>query len=273
MTFRLSLFALEMQNHPALWREGWQYLAFAFDPKTLIVGPINSFIAYQEFLENKTTRSFEVIWQSVLRLSVGFFKFYFISGLFYQMTLSRIFTEHLALTWGHLLLAMSSYTIYIYMNFSGFCDVIIGIGALSGLEIKENFNSPLLAKNLREFWQRWHISLTDYLNMMIFNPLSKMILRSSWAPRYSWFVPGISAVVLTAMGLWHGLQWNYLIFAWIHALGLAIHHIWKKSFPHTAETNLKNFFSRLLTFGFITLAFFFFENSVERIQQIARALH
>ncbi len=268
LTFRLSLLMTEYQRSPSFWGA----FAYTFDPKTLLVGPINSYYQYQEFLRGETFRTARTFWLSLMRIAVGLFKFYLISGIFYQLTLTRSYTSGQALGFAQFLIGIVTYTVYIYMNFSGFCDVIVGLSALSGLEVKENFNQPLLATNIRSFWQRWHISLTDYLNLMIFNPISKWILRSRFAKTYNWQVPWISTLVLTIMGLWHGLQWNYMIFAWFHSLGLILHHIYRTASFRKPSGKIWCGIAWALTFTWISIAFFFFENSLERIQEICTAL-
>ncbi len=268
LSFRLSLMMTEYTKSPSLLGA----ISYTFDPKTLIVGPINSYLRYDEFLRGKTQRDLSLAWTAILRIAVGLFKFYFISGIFYQLTLSRTYTIESKLDVSQFLIGLFAYTFYMYVNFSGFCDVIIGLSAGLGLEAKENFDRPLLAVNIRQFWQRWHMSLTEYLNLMIFTPLSKMILRSKLAIRYNHFVPWLSALVLTIMGFWHGLQWNYMIFAWIHSLGLAIHHYYRLSSAPKPAGRIWKLIAWSITFCFITIAFFFFENSLERVHLIFRAL-
>ena len=72
---------------------------------------------------------------------------------------------------------MAAYYIYLYLNFSGFCDVVIGASALIGITIDENFDNPFRARNVNDFWTRWHITLSTYLRDMVFTPLSKMLIR------------------------------------------------------------------------------------------------
>jgi D-alanyl-lipoteichoic acid acyltransferase DltB (MBOAT superfamily) len=268
LSFRLSLLMTEYSKSPSFL----DAICYTFDPKTLLVGPINSYLRFGEFLCGETSRDGALFWTAALRIAVGLFKFYFISGIFYQLTLSRTFVAGSHLDISQFLMGVFAYTFYIYINFSGFCDVIIGLSAWLGLEVKENFDRPLSAVNIRQFWQRWHMSLTEYLNLMIFTPLSKLILRSKLAVRYNHFVPWLSTLVLTIMGLWHGLQWNYLIFAWIHSLGLAVHHYYRLSSLPKPSGHFWKLISWSITFCFITLAFFFFENSLDRVELIFRAL-
>jgi D-alanyl-lipoteichoic acid acyltransferase DltB (MBOAT superfamily) len=271
-SFRLSLMLIEFRNIPQGARSYLDSLCYLFDPKTLLVGPINSFQRYLEFLNGETHRDLILFWAAAERILLGAFKFFVVSSFFYEFTLTKTFTGQEVLPLSQLIVGIFSYTLYIYINFSGFCDVIIGLSASLGLEVKENFNEPLLAKNIRQFWQRWHISLTEYLNIMLFTPLSKLVIQSRFAGLYPWVAPVITLFVFTFMGLWHGLQWNYIWFAWMHALGLAFHEGWRRAAFINPKSRPWSICSWGLTFVFIACAFFLFENSSERIFQILNAL-
>lgn len=100
----------------------------------------------------------------------------------------------------------------LYLDFVGYCDIVIGIAALMGFRIVENFNAPLAAKNLQEFWARWHMSLGSVIQDYVFSPLSKAVIIN--APRQSQMV-GIASIYVVAMvlvALWHGTTVGFLIF-------------------------------------------------------------
>jgi D-alanyl-lipoteichoic acid acyltransferase DltB (MBOAT superfamily) len=119
-----------------------------------------------------------------------------------------------------LLLASYGFTLRFYLDFAGYSDIAIGLAAIYGYQIQENFDNPLLRRNLVALWQHWHMTLTRWLRLYLFIPVSRAIMRRGGV---RWDRPGIIAGQLTAMifcGLWHGLGWNFAIWGLLQALGL-----------------------------------------------------
>lgn len=106
-----------------------------------------------------------------------------------------------------------------YLDFSGYSDLAIGVAALYGYEIEENFDWPFLRRNLTQFWQHWHMTLTRFLRTYLFVPVSRLLLRNR--------VPGPAAILAAQVvsmlfcGLWHGLGWGFVLWGLAQALGLA----------------------------------------------------
>src|SRR5439155_6292345 len=84
-----------------------------------------------------------------------------------------------------LLLGLYAFTLRFYLDFAGYSDVAIGLGALFGYEIQENFDRPLVQRNLVLLWQRWHMTLTRWLRTYVFIPLSRSFMRREWVERTS----------------------------------------------------------------------------------------
>ncbi|MFQ5513660.1 MAG: MBOAT family O-acyltransferase [Myxococcota bacterium] len=121
---------------------------------------------------------------------------------------------------GELLLGVYASTLRFYLDFAGYSDIAIGISALFGYEIRENFDSPLVRRNLVQLWQHWHITLTHWLRTYIFIPVSRGLMRHS-GKRWEGFA--LAAGQLAAMlfcGLWHGLGWNFVLWGALQALGM-----------------------------------------------------
>ena len=125
-----------------------------------------------------------------------------------------------------------AYTFQLYFDFSGYSDMAVGLSLLFGIFLPVNFNSPLRATNIISFWQRWHISLTKYINQYLYTPLALKGARlgSGKAPwvelLYSLIVPTLISFLI--IGLWHGASWTYVLFGGMHGLLLVINHIWRK---------------------------------------------
>jgi alginate O-acetyltransferase complex protein AlgI len=147
--------------------------------------------------------------------------------------------------------AVYAYAIQIYCDFSGYTDVAIGSALLFGYRLPENFNAPYLAKNLQEFWHRWHISLSTWLRDYLYVPLGgsrKGALRT--------YVNLMITMLLG--GLWHGASWNFVIWGGLHGAGLAATRMWQRARPNRDGGVVERAFTTFLTFQFVCFAWVFF---------------
>ncbi len=138
------------------------------------------------------------------------------------------------------------YTLQLYFDFSGYCDVATGVGLMFNIKIPLNFNSPYKSLNIREFWQRWHITLSRFLTSYIYFPLGgnrKGALRTYLN----------LMVVFLASGLWHGAGWLFLLWGLMHGAASVLYRIFKK--PYDA---MPRFLQWGVTFLFVVVAWVFF---------------
>jgi alginate O-acetyltransferase complex protein AlgI len=121
---------------------------------------------------------------------------------------------------GMLLLGLYASALRFYLDFSGYSDIAIGLGAVFGYEIEENFDHPFIRRNLAQLWQHWHMTLTRWLRLYLFVPVSRRLLRRR--SRWGDVVPIAAGqiVAMTFCGLWHGLAWNFALWGLLQALGL-----------------------------------------------------
>ena len=165
-------------------------------------------------------------------------------------------------------LATVSYSIQIYCDFAGYSSMAIGISLLLGFKIEDNFNYPYLSGNIREFWRRWHITLSEWIRDYIYLPLGgnrKGEVRATLN----------IIIAMMICGIWHGAASTFLCWGLIHGLMLSIYRtlnkiktiISKKLFP----LHLNQFIGIIITFIFVTLAWIFFrsETLVQAIEIIA----
>lgn len=151
------------------------------------------------------------------------------------------------------MMAMVGYAVQIYCDFSGYSDMSIGIAALMGFHLRDNFSFPYRAHNLSEFWRRWHISLSSWFRDYVYIPLGGN--RCSIARTY---INNMATMLLA--GLWHGSTWMFLLWGGIHGLGLVVSKVfrpWLQRLPAHGWINAASIF---LTFGFVTFAWVFFRS-------------
>lgn len=115
--------------------------------------------------------------------------------------------------------------VWLYLNFSGFSDVFIGLARMLGAEVPENFANPYAAVHLTDFWQRWHMSLGTWLRASIYTPLSKGLIPLS--PTLAALL--VPVVTMLACGAWHGVTWAFVTWGGLHGVGLAAHQVWQRT--------------------------------------------
>ena len=125
-------------------------------------------------------------------------------------------------------LAVSSYTAYLYFNFSGYMDIVIGIGWLLGQELPENFDHPFRARNIFEFWARWHMTLSEWFKTYLFNPLLGRLATSYGTARAMPYL-GVIAFFMTffVMGVWHGSTMVFVVYGLVMGAGVSIDKVWQ----------------------------------------------
>jgi alginate O-acetyltransferase complex protein AlgI len=156
-----------------------------------------------------------------------------------------------------------AYTFQLYFDFSGYSDMAIGLGLMLGIWLPINFYSPFKATNIIDFWQRWHISLTKYIGMYIFNPLVLKLMRINIDRSkisqnfFTMIVPNL--FIFLILGIWHGASWTFVIFGLMHGFFIVINRLWRSSSSSKKTTSyFKRVFSWLLTFICVNSAFVMF---------------
>jgi len=139
-----------------------------------------------------------------------------------------------------------SYTFQLYFDFSGYTDMAIGAALLFNIKLPQNFNSPYKAKDIQEFWRRWHITLSHFLRDYIYIPLGGSRVKEIYIYRN---------LIITFLlgGLWHGAGWTFVFWGFLHGMALVIHRIWKK-----LGFIMNSIFAWFITFNFINIAWVFF---------------
>ena len=127
-------------------------------------------------------------------------------------------------------IGMISYSIQIYCDFSGYSDMAIGVAALLGFKLMDNFNMPYNATNITDFWRKWHISLSTWLRDYLFIPLG--------GSRGSKFMYHRNLMITMLLGgLWHGASWNFVVWGGLHGVALIVHKLYKERYSDNFKFN------------------------------------
>jgi alginate O-acetyltransferase complex protein AlgI len=221
-------------------------------------GPITRAPEFYQQLNTTVMYDYKIEEVLVLILS-GLFKKYTLSSFLFNFTQLPFKLPHNYSSLD-LILSAIAYSCLIYVDFSGYSDLANAISSLLGFAPIQNFNMPYRSRSLQEFWQRWHISLSEWLRDYLYIPLGGN--RKGKLRQYI-------NLMLTMLigGFWHGAGLNFILWGGLHGIGLIINHTWKKLAQNweipsdTFGARLINFLSWFLTFTFITGTWIFFNTS------------
>jgi D-alanyl-lipoteichoic acid acyltransferase DltB (MBOAT superfamily) len=225
----------------------------------LVAGPI---VRASQFLPQITKPS------SLNSFQAGQGLFLFICGLFKKIVLSdtigvfwvdRVFENPALFSGMGNLLAVYGYTLQIYLDFSGYSDMAIGLALLMGFNLTENFNRPYLATSLQEFWRRWHISLSTWLRDYLY-----ISLGGNRGSKLKTYLNLFLTMVLG--GLWHGAGWMFIFWGTLHGLGLALDRL-LSSAGHFLQKPISKSFLLLLCLLIAISTHLFFQISKDNIEK------
>ncbi len=204
------------------------YLLFVTYFPHLIAGPV---LHHKEMMPQFASSStYRGCWQDV---AVG--SAIFAIGLFKKTVLADGIAPHVAAPFAaaaqgdslHLLQAWGgalAYTLQLYFDFSGYSDMAIGLSRLFGVKLPLNFDSPYKARNISDFWRRWHMTLSRFLRDYLYVPLGGN--RKGAARRYLNLM-----VTMVLGGLWHGAAWTFIVWGLLHGAYLAVNHAFQAAKP------------------------------------------
>lgn len=260
--FRQIDYLLNEPTEPWSFERGLWYFGYVTSFYTLIAGPIQRYPAFVEMM-SKTNRN-ELPDQDLHRVLTGLVKVVFISAILKDQT-DAAFAAMVQTPAMMLVFALLNST-YLYMNFSGYMDVVVGAARLAGLSLPENFNRPWLARDLADFWSRWHMTLSSWLTDYVHNPILTVINRTERIAIENAQIIAI-AVTFLIVGLWHGSTVNYVVYAILQAVGLGF-YAWRnrrliKRFGSRKQANayrnqkVVTMVERMVTLTYMVISFSF----------------
>ncbi len=239
---------------------------------TLAAGPIDRVERFVKDLQKDFVLKQDDLLLAGQRITIGLFKKFVIADLLALIALSDTLAVQ-ARTAGWMWIHLYAYTFQIYFDFSGYTDIAIGIGQLVGIKLPENFLSPYSKPNITQFWNSWHITLTQWIRSYFFNPFNRWIRRYKSIPAWAMILIG-QLTTMVLIGLWHGITWNFILWGTWHGLGLFIQNRWS-DFAKTRinPTNPRMQMALqiggvLLTFHFVALGWVFFALSEPALSQV-----
>lgn len=209
------------------------YLNYTLNFPSLVSGPIQRYGDYYRMQTEECLSLTEVdIGRALWRIVLGAFKVLILSPALHTLQHQQMAAlMEGAPPAGRILVAtavVAIYPLFLWANFSGFIDFVIGIARLYRLRLPENFDHPFAAPNFIDFWNRWHITLSQWLKTYVFNPLLLALMRRTPRGRLRSYV-GVLAFFVTffLVGAWHGQTSEFLFFGVLQGGGVAVNKLWQ----------------------------------------------
>lgn len=242
-----------------------EYINYIIFYPSMPAGPIDRVERFVKDLRAPVQRSPDTIAMGAERIFWGLIKKFIIAdslAIFSLNAGNALQVNSTAWQW----IIVYAYTIQIYMDFSGYTDLAIGMACWLGVRLPENFNRPYIRGNLTQFWNNWHMSLTQWFRSYYFNPLTRSLKagKTKIPAAVVVLVAQVSTMIL--IGLWHGMTWNFLLWGLWHGFGMFIQNRWSdftkpltlKYEDHTILKKGWSIFSTFLTFQFVALGWVWF---------------
>jgi membrane protein involved in D-alanine export len=223
-------------------------------------GPIDRYRRFRDDLERvRTSRQYLVeLDRGAYRIAQGFLYKFIVAQLILVHWLDPVSASR---SLRDMILYMYGYTLYLFFDFAGYSAFAIGVSHLFGVRSPENFRAPFLSRNFRDFWNRWFISLSWFLRDHVYMRFVLAATRRRWFK--SRYTASYFGYVLTmgAMGLWHGLQWHYIVYGLYQAAMLIIYDVlgrWNRARRFLTDNRWTRAASVVVTFQLVCFGMLIF---------------
>ncbi len=264
------------------------YLNYTLNFTTLIAGPIQRYkeFASMQLSEAPLELGLATSGEALYRIVKGFFKVNVLS-LFLSMMQSAALSSLYSGTsfWTRVLSGMvvaNVYPFYLYCNFSGYIDIVIGIARFLRLRLPENFNRPFASENYIIFWSRWHITLSTWISIYVYTPLMVRFVKRWPRPTAEPFLAAVAYfVTFFLVGLWHGQTFMFIFFGFLLGLGMSVTKIYqalmtgwmgRDAYQTLGQNGFYNALARGLTFTWCAFTLVWFWSNGKQLDSIAHSM-
>ena len=269
ITFKVMQMLVEIKDNMIKEVNFIDYLSFMIFFPTLSSGPIDRSRRFIKDIEKTISKT-----EYLDNLGKGIE--YILQGLVYKIILSQLIFDKTNIiseatyTTKNLTIYMYLYGFYLFFDFAGYSLMAVGVSKIFGIDTPMNFNKPFLAKDMKDFWNRWHMSLSHWFRDFVFSRLvfamfKKKIFKSSLTTAMVAYI-----VNMTLMGVWHGINFSYLLYGLYHGIILAITEYFQKTKFYKNNKNKKwfEYSSIFITFNLVMFGFFIFSEKFVYILQV-----
>lgn len=262
ITFKVVQILIEIRDGLIKELSIAKFLQFLLFFPTLSSGPIDRYRRFNKDLQNPSYEKGEytdLLYFGINRIFLGFLYKFIIAYLIHFYILYNPYLKPTNLEF--MILYMYAYSMYLFFDFAGYSHFVIGVSAFFGVKIPENFNLPFKSKNMKDFWNRWHMSLSFWFRDYVYMRLVFLISKKKWIKnRYVTSAVGY-LILFLLMGLWHGFELHYVVYGLYQAL-LMIGYEWfernNKKHKWLPKNKFLDYVSIVITFNFICFGFLIF---------------
>ena len=256
LTFQAIGYLVEIkrENHKAETNLGHFATFLLFFPK-IIAGPVERAHNFLPQIKQKKSFDYYNISTGLKLILWGLFKKLVVAdrlSLYVSAVLGNV-EHHSGIS---VIVAVVFYLFQMYADFSGYSDMAVGFAKILGFDILQNFNRPLLAKSMTEFWRKWHISLSTWFADYFYNPIA--VSKRDWG---KWGVVYAFFITFIVLGFWHGANWTFIVFGALQGFILTIEFFTRKArkkFRKRIPSIINSFFGVAFTISFYSFSLIFF---------------
>lgn len=263
MTFKCIQYVMEIKD--GLIKEvsasNFFYLNLFFP--SLISGPIDRSRRFDDDVNKLKSKSeyIELLTSGLQKILIGAVYKFVVSQLIYPYMQNYSQGNGIKTIVAYMYL----YGFYLFFDFAGYSLMAIGTGNIFGVRLPDNFNKPFISKDIKEFWDRWHISLSYWFRDFVFSRIIRRMIRNKRIKNKLTRASIAFVINMLIMGLWHGLSLNYIIYGLYHGMLLAFTEVYQKKskFHKKNKSNVwYKFVSWGVTFNLVMLGFLIFSGRI-----------
>lgn len=287
--FRVLSLAVAARNEPETARVGpIQYINYTLNFTALTSGPIQEYDDYRRMTqEEPASLTIDDAGRAIERIVEGMFKFFVLATIvsLFQREVAAALTDtsltplrRASLT----ALLTAAYPVFLFFNFAGYTSFVIGVARFFRIELPENFNHPFRAASFIDYWNRWHMSLSNWLKVHVYNPVLLACARRVTKPG---MLPLLNAGALFLtfflIGVWHGRAWHFFLFGLLNGGGVAMNQFYRlrmqrqlgsaKFFKLSTSAGYE-FIGRGVTFAWVAFTLLWFWSDVPELRAMAAPL-
>lgn len=264
--FRIIHWLVENYRQKISSRDFFDYLNWLFFFPTFPAGPIDTLNNFSYWFNSTEPRlNLRMALAGVGRIFYGAVKTLLIVPIIKPYAIDyQIFLPNFN-PWLSVVFAALLYSLYIYIDFSGYCDMAIGMAYTMGIRTPENFNNPYFSTNISDFWKRWHMTFSSFLKLYVFKPVIALLNRFPIAKHR--MVVSVTAYLITffVCGIWHGSTLNFVIWGLWHGIGLSLYKIFSNGRKQHENSTVCKVAGICFTFLFVTIGWIFFNYPADEL--------
>ena len=242
------------------------YLQFLLFFPTVSAGPIDRSRRFLKEINEVMPRKeyLELAGDGVYRIVLGLLYKVVLSTYVYQMLLALNNTGTVVYSIKYIYL----YTLYLFFDFAGYSLMAVGSSNILGIQTPMNFNKPFLSVDIKDFWTRWHITLSTWLRDFVFSRVLMQVIRKKWFKNRLHNATYAYMVNMLVMGFWHGLSVSYIVYGFYHGVLMAGFEVYQKKSTFYKKNKNKNWYKLLswfVTMNLVMIGFFIFSGEPYKI--------